>query len=65
MEAEPPYFASRHGNLDAPTGKAAVDLVEHLRKGWRSNSRKQTAASRETAVRANQMLAARAHNRQL
>jgi hypothetical protein len=65
MEAEPPYFASRQGDLDAPAGKAAVNLVEHLRKGRRSNSRKQTTAGRETAVRANQMLAARAHDRQL
>ena len=45
-----------------PLSEPPVDLVEHLGEGGRSEPRNESAAGREAAVGAHQMLAARAHD---
>src|SRR5947209_6038911 len=49
------------GAADPAAGEAPVNLVEHLGESRGGDPRDKAAAGRETAVRAHQMLAARAH----
>ena len=62
METQSPLLAARQGRVDSAALQTPVDLVEHVRKGGRREPRDKASAGRETAVRANQMLAARAHD---
>ena len=61
VEPESMRVATRKDGLDPTLDQAAVDLVEDLGKSRGNDARKNPSAGDETAVSANQMLAARAH----